>query len=228
MKTSQLEILYEDERFVAINKPPGLLVHRTKLAYHEKRFALQMLRDQIGQYVYPIHRLDRKTSGVLLFAKNKEDSRLAQRAFQERKVRKTYYALVRGFIYDSLSIDYPLGEEGSKKDARSDIQAIQRYEIPIGLRYPSSRYTLLQIIPHEGRHHQIRKHLAHIFHPIIGDRPHGCNKQNKFWKERFNMTQMLLHARQLELTEPLPLSIRAPYNEVFKQILKWLVQYEVN
>lgn len=200
-KPHRLEIVYEDDELIAINKPHGLLVHRSRIANDASVFALQLLRDQIGQHVYPIHRLDRKTSGVLLFAKNREALVAIHQLFTERKVYKTYWAIVRGFVPDDGVIDYALTHEGKSSDAVTHYTVKDRFEIdlPHG-KFQTSRYSLLELMPRTGRFHQIRKHMAHIRHPILGDRPHGCNKQNRLWKREFNMIKMMLHAHSLKFT----------------------------
>lgn len=223
MSTSApLEILYQQKDLIAVNKPHGLLVHPSQMARDAKEFALQKLRDQLGQKVYPCHRLDRKTSGVLLFALNPEVNRQIQRLFQERKMSKTYHALVRGFMDPEGMIDYPLAENEKTQDAQTQYRLIRHFEIalPFG-KFSTSRYSWVELKPLTGRFHQLRKHMAHIRHPIIGDRPHGCNKQNRLWKERFNMTKMLLHAEHLSFDYPEgnAISIKAPKSPVFQKTL---------
>lgn len=200
-----LKIIYQDEHLVAINKPHGLLVHQSPIARNAEEFALQLLRDQIQQHVWPAHRLDRKTSGLLLFALNKEADRLMQQQFMENKVQKKYLALLRGHSPDELLIDYPLKKEnGTLQNAVTYFKTLAHTEIPVAVgKHPTSRYSLVEAQPQTGRMHQLRRHFAHIFHPIIGDRPHGCNKQNKFFKEHFQMESMLLHASELEFVHPL-------------------------
>ena len=194
-----LEIVFENEELIAINKPHGLLVHRTSIAKDAKEFALQKLRDQIGLQVNPAHRLDRKTSGVLLFTKSRAASQEIQPLFDRRQVRKKYLAIVRGFLPLFGTVEYALKDEFKIRDAKTDYQTLEQFEVEIPLNdFPTSRYSLIKLCPLTGRFHQIRRHLAHIFHPIIGDRPHGCNKQNKLWKEKFGLTVMLLHAEELE------------------------------
>lgn len=200
----KLEIIYEDELLIAINKPHGLLVHRTALAYDVYEFALQILRDQIGQHVYPCHRIDRKTSGVLLFTKDENTNKVLQQKFAVNEVKKKYLAIVRGFSPDEGIIDYPLKrEDGTIQEAITHYTTINQTEInvPFG-NHPTSRYSLVLIEPQSGRMHQIRKHLAHIIHPIIGDRPYGCNKQNKLFKDKWNMNSMMLHALNLKFDHP--------------------------
>ncbi len=217
----EIEIIYQDQHLVAINKPHGLLVHRTKIANDADVFALQLLRDKINQKVFPVHRLDRKTAGVLLFTKSKEALSEIREIFNARKVAKTYVAIVRGHLNKAGVIDYALTENGKTQEAITEYKVLKQFELPIPMgKFDTSRYSLLQITPQTGRFHQIRKHLAHIFHPIIGDRPHGCNKQNKLWKDKFGMTTMLLHAQQLQFDYcKTTVTIKAELSPQFKEAL---------
>jgi tRNA pseudouridine65 synthase len=220
-----LDILFHDADLVAINKPHGLLVHRSSIAADASEFALQILRDQLRQTVFPAHRLDRKTGGVLLFALNKDTEKAMQRQFMENQVDKTYLAIVRGHTPDEQEIDYPLRKEnGTLQDAFTRYKTLNRAEldVPFG-NHPTSRYSLVQANPETGRMHQLRKHFAHIFHPIIGDRTHGCNKQNKLFKERWQMETMLLHASQLGFTHPVTseaITINAPLQPEFIRVME--------
>ena len=218
-----LEIIYEDDNLVAINKPHGLLVHRTRMAKDVTEFAVQQLRNQLGgQHVYPAHRLDRKTSGVLLFAKSKQVNQLLQALFRERKVVKTYIAFVRGYTNAEGLIDYSLTYNNKSKEAKTKYKTLAQYELPIASGgFETSRYSLVELKPETGRFHQLRKHMAHIYHPIIGDRPHGCNKQNRLWKDHFGMTSMLLHAECLSLNFPEDnqLKIIAVKHQAFQDVL---------
>jgi len=200
-----LEIIYQDESLISINKPHGLLVHRSVYANDANEFAVQNLRDQIGQKVYPCHRLDRKTSGVLLFALDVETNRLMQQQFAQNKVHKKYMAIVRGYTADEGIVDYPLtNDQGKTQEAITNYKTISRAEIDIPSgKFNTSRYSLVEVYPQSGRMHQIRKHFSHIIHPIIGDRPHGCNKQNKLFKEEFGMSTMMLHALEISFIHPL-------------------------
>lgn len=224
-----LEILYQDEFIVAINKPHGLLVHQSPIARDAEEFALQLLRDQLRQTVYPVHRLDRKTSGILLFSLDKQTDRLMQQKFQNREIDKKYLALLRGFSPTEMTINYPLAkEDGTIQEAITHFKTMEQFElnIPFG-KYTTSRYSLVEANPETGRMHQLRRHFAHIFHPIIGDRPHGCNKQNKFWLENFQMNKMLLHASELSFLHPHSeekISIKATLSNEFKRVLKILLQ----
>lgn len=219
-----LEILYRDEHIIAINKPHGLLVHRSSIAADTSEFALQLLRDQIGQPVYPAHRLDRKTAGVLLFSLDKETDKLIQPMFSEKKIDKKYLAILRGFCPVEGTIDYPLAKEnGTIQDAVTHYKQLAESEIdvPHG-KFPTSRYSLVEANPETGRMHQLRRHFAHIMYPIIGDRPHGCNKQNKLWKERFDMDTMMLHASELSFQHPIThenIHITAALQPEFQRVL---------
>lgn len=219
-----LEILYQDDVLVAINKPHGLLVHRSKIAHDADEFAIQLLRDQLNQPVFPVHRLDRKTSGILLFALNTEVNSLMQQQFMNREVTKKYIAFVRGFMENEGTIDYPLKKEsGTEQEAVTHFKTLKRGELPFPSgKFQSSRYSLVELTPETGRMHQIRRHLAHVFHPIIGDRPHGCNKQNKLFLERLNMNTMLLHASELSFLHPVShqkINLKATVFSEFQRVL---------
>lgn len=223
-----LSILYQSDTLVAINKPHGLLVHRSPMANDATEFAVQRLRDQLGQRVYPVHRLDRKTGGVLLFALTEVVNSAMQQQFMDGAVQKTYLAIVRGFTPDTQIIDYPLRHEdtGVLQEAVTDLKTLQRTEIPLPFgKHATSRYSLVELTPTTGRMHQLRKHMAHILHPILGDRPHGCNKQNKLFKEHFQMNTMLLHAQQLSFVHPdtsEKVKITAPIQAEFARMLRAL------
>lgn len=220
-----LDILYQDDHLVAINKPHGLLVHRSPIAADASEFALQLLRDQLGHWVSPVHRLDRKTGGVLLFAINKEAEVAMQKQFMNSEIEKCYLAIVRGHTTDAGEIDYPLRrDDGVIQDAFTAYTTLRRAELPIPLgKHETSRYSLVEARPTTGRMHQLRKHFAHINHPIIGDRPHGCNKQNRLFKERWQMDTMLLHASVLRFKHPVSgeeVLIAAPLREEFLGVMK--------
>jgi tRNA pseudouridine65 synthase len=220
----ELEIIYRDEHIVAINKPHGLLVHRSPIAAGASEFALQILRDQLGQRVYPAHRIDRKTSGILLFALQRELLSALGTQFAQRTANKQYLAVVRGWLGDNGLIDYGLfTDAGVLQDAQTTFRCLGRSELlfPSGAN-ATSRYSLALAEPHTGRMHQLRKHFKHIFHPIIGDRPHGCNKQNKIFLQRYNMGTMLLHAHRLKILHPVhgtPINIEAAPSHEFMRML---------
>jgi len=210
-----LEILFQDESLVAINKPSGLLVHRSPIDQYETRFALQMTRDQIGQHVFPVHRLDKPTSGVLLFALSSEVANLLTKQFTATTMQKTYWAVVRGYTCDSGVVDSDLQEEWDKmtdnlvdrdKPAQSAITHYERLATselpyPVG-RYETARYSLVSLHPKTGRKHQLRRHMKRIFHPIVGDTTHGDGKQNAFLREQFGLGRLMLHAKSLGFVHP--------------------------
>jgi len=211
----QLEIIYQDQRLVAINKPSGLLVHRSSLDRRESRFAVQLLRDQLGTRVFPLHRLDKPTSGLLLFALDDETAREVGHEFAEQLVEKSYLAVVRGWPKDQETIDYPLvdGPEWGSKTVQNDSAAarpattryrtLARVELPFAVgRYPQSRYALIEACPGTGRRHQIRRHFKHIFHPLIGDTRYGDGRHNQLFRDQFNCRRLMLHARRLQIDLP--------------------------
>ncbi|MFC5269462.1 pseudouridine synthase [Adhaeribacter terreus] len=203
-----LEIVYEDAHYVAINKPNGLLVHRTRIAEEKKEFALQMLRDQLGLRLHPLHRLDRGTSGVLLFAKNAEAATPLVKAFQERQPDKTYLAIVRGYAPEVGTIDWPIrpDRDNNLKEPQEAVTHFERLgtvelPIPVG-RYQTARYSFVKIKPETGRMHQIRRHFGHIRHYIIGDKKHGDWRHNLMFLEQLKSDTLLLHAAALSFVHP--------------------------
>ncbi len=228
--TEELEILYRDDFFVAINKPNGLMVHRSSIASDVQVFALQMLRDQTGRYVYPVHRLDRKTSGILLFAFDKETTKILQKGIECKSTIKEYTAITRGYFPDKITVDYPLiNDKGKKREACTKFELIETTEIPVALgKHQTSRYSLIKAFPQTGRMHQIRKHCNHLRHPIIGDRPHGCSKQNRMFKKKWEMTNMLLHASRMTLIHPFEeniVELHASFPKKFLQ-MKQVLSFE--
>jgi tRNA pseudouridine65 synthase len=226
-----LEILYKDDYIVAINKPNGLLVHKSSIAKNADTFALQLLRNQLGQRVYPLHRLDRKTSGALLFGIDPENLDHFSALFRRGEINKIYHAIVRGYINEEGTIDYAISNFKAKvQEAKTQYRCLGKYEIAVpSAGFQSSRYSLAELVPATGRMHQLRKHMAHIFHPIIGDRPYGCNKQNRMWKEKWEMTEMLLHAKTIEFVHPVngrAMSIEASYLPPFRRAFDILEMYQ--
>jgi tRNA pseudouridine65 synthase len=233
-----LDILYRDEWLVAIDKPSSLLVHRSPIAAHEERFAVQLLRDQIGQRVHPAHRLDRGTSGVLLFALDRDVAAALGRQFEAHAVDKRYVAIVRGHPPEEGIIGHPLVRrldpierrqgygaglrDGLPEDEETDpdsragpagseiaLPALTRFrrlataELPHAVdRYPSSRYALVELWPETGRRHQLRRHLKHISHPIIGDATYGKGRHNRLFQTLFGSRRLLLACTRLGLRHP--------------------------
>lgn len=210
-----LEILFRDADYIAINKPAGLLVHRSMIDRHETRFAMQLLRNQIGQHVFPVHRLDKPTSGVLLFALNRDAARQMGEQFTGGGVEKRYLAIVRGFTPEQDRIDYPLKEKLDRmtdanasrdKPAQAAVTGYRRLataelSYPVG-RYASCRYSLLELRPQTGRKHQLRRHMKHIFHPIVGDTTYGDGKHNTFFRQQFHLHRLMLAATGLVFRHP--------------------------
>lgn len=231
-----LTILYRDAHLIAIDKPAGLLVHRSDIDRHETRFAVQMLRDQIGQRVQPVHRLDRGTSGVLLFALDAETNRALGAQFERNEFHKIYVAVVRGWPAESGSIDHPLSRQHDDygaplknhepQEARTEYRRLACIELPVAVdRYPSTRYALLALTPLTGRRHQLRRHMKHIAHPIVGDATHGKGVHNRFFKQRFGCDRMLLACTELGFRHPVsrePLRIRAPLGDQFAAVVERL------
>ena len=231
----RLSILYHDAHIVVIDKPSGLLVHRSEIDRHETRFAIQILRDQIGQRVWAAHRLDRGTSGVLLFGLNPEIAGTLGHQFAAGAVEKRYWAVVRGFPPDSGTIDHALsrqcdsyefrGAQGSTEaqTAVTHYRKLAEIELPVAVdRYPHSRYALLELYPVTGRRHQLRRHLKHIAHPVIGDSTHGKGHHNRYFSEHLDCRRQLLACTLMRFDHPVTgkrLQITAPVSGEFAAIL---------
>ncbi len=218
-----LPLLYRDAQLVVVVKPPGLLVHRTALDAHEQRAALQLVRDQIGSPVWPVHRLDKGTSGVLAFALDPDTARHLGAQFEAGVPRKAYLALVRGWPAAAEGvIDHPLARDPERPStgqpllaARTRFERLARVEWPFATdaRHPASRYALLQVFPESGRRHQIRRHMKHVAHPLIGDATHGKGAHNRAVAGWLQVQRLWLHALSLELVHPTtgtPLRFKAP------------------
>jgi tRNA pseudouridine65 synthase len=233
-----LSILYQDEHLVAVNKPIGLLVHRSFIDRRETEYAMQVLRDQLGRWVYPLHRLDKATSGVLVFALDKEIARRMTEVITGGGISKSYCAVVRGFTDDAGRIDNPLKEprdrmadhrtnpDRPEREAVTEYRRLAAVELPhpVG-RYATARYSLIAVTPRTGRMHQIRRHLKHVFHPVIGDTTYGDGKHNEFFRERFQCNRLLLHAQEIAFAHPVSdqhIRIQAPFDDSFSAILREL------
>jgi tRNA pseudouridine65 synthase len=188
---------------VAVRKPPGLLVHRNAHAGREP-FLLQLLRNRLGRRVYPVHRLDRPTSGLMIMALSPEAASILARQFAAREVRKAYLAVVRGYVAQSGIIDSPLkNDAGGESPALTEFTRLATAELPIPVGpHPSARFSLVKAEPRTGRTHQIRRHFAHIRHPVIGDVLRGDGRQNRFFREHFDMRRLLLASIALGFRHP--------------------------
>jgi tRNA pseudouridine65 synthase len=223
-----LNILFQDDDLVAVNKPAGLAVHRSKMVGNAEEFLIDLLREQVEGRLHLAHRLDRATSGVLLVARSSEVAAALGEQFMGRSVRKRYLAVVRGWPDPAeASIDYPLPgsrETGPRREARTDYRRLATTEVDIALgRYPQQRYALVMAEPQSGRFRQIRKHMAHIHHPLIGDSQHGRGDHNRLFKQYFASHRLLLHALRLEFIHPVsgkPMVIDAPLDATWDQLLQ--------
>lgn len=235
-----IPILYQDEHLLIAHKPSGLLVHRSPIDKHETEFLVQRLRDQIGQYVYSVHRLDKPTSGLIIMALNPQVAKLLSELFERQEIKKTYIALVRGVIDCEQCIDYPLAEELDKmtdkltkintaKPAITHCQPLACFELPYPVaRYTTGRFSLVQLHPLTGRKHQLRRHLAHLRHPIIGDTSHGDGKQNRYAAQYINIRRLALCAIALDFTHPVlneTISVRSKLDEDLSGITYLLKQF---
>lgn len=222
-----IEVLYRDDDYLAVRKPPGLSVHRGRLNA-DRDVLLQRLRRQVGCYLYPIHRLDRATSGVIVFGLNAWAAGAVQAQMRSGDVAKHYAAIVRGWVLRETEIDYEIDGQYAYSSCRPHT----RYELdePDG-RFPSSRYSLLDVTPKSGRRHQIRRHLAHLRHPIVGDTVHGDGKHNRIFRERFGSWRLLLFARSIafmHLRQQRQLRIECGFDADWTALLRELDAYALS
>ena len=209
------KIIYRDEHLVAIHKPAGVLTHPSRIAEDDDASAMELLRDHLGSWVYPIHRLDRATSGILLFGLSRDAARRLHLTFERGEVSKRYLAVTRGHAPREAEIHRPLKERRDRitdrhvsldkppQAAHSSIQTWAHCTIPVSLgRYPTSRFSLISVKPHTGRRHQIRRHLAGLSYPLIGDTTHGRGELNRYFRQRFSCHRLLLAAIELSLVHP--------------------------
>lgn len=228
-----LTILHRDDQLVVIDKPSGWLVHRSNLDRHETRILVQALRDQIGRQVYPVHRLDKGTSGVMLFALDPEAAQDLAGQFERHEVRKTYLAVVRGWPPESGTIDHPLTRErdayadedsGEAQPALTDYCRLASAEFPYAVdKYPVARYALVALEPYTGRRHQLRRHMKHIAHPIIGDATHGKGIHNRFFQTQFGCHRLLLACTDIHFRHPengRAMHMHAPVGDQFADVIR--------
>ncbi|MGY0194220.1 pseudouridine synthase [Leptothrix sp. BB-4] len=208
---TDLPILWRDEHLVAVHKPAGWLVHRTGLDAGETRFVVQTLRGQLGgRHVHPVHRLDKGTCGVLLLALHAEAARAMSALIAGHRIRKRYLALVRGWAPAAVEVDHPLRPDDAPPDAPAQpaltrfrqLAAFTRDEA-FDPRHAATRSALVEALPVTGRRHQIRRHLKHLAHPILGDATHGKGPLNRWWAERIGLQRLWLHAQSLAFEHPL-------------------------
>lgn len=226
--------IYRDPWLLVVHKPAGLLVHRSPIDRHETEFALQYARRlNGGEHVYPVHRLDRPTSGLLVFARDAATASVLGKALMAGQVSKTYLAMVRGWAPEQGLIDHPLREHATDKRCKDEPQPLReastRYqrmattELPVAIEsYPQSRYSLLRLHPETGRKHQLRRHMQHISHPIIGDTNYGRTRHNHYFAERFGYSRLMLAATAMAFVHPVtgePLQLHCPPEPTFMQML---------
>lgn len=229
-----LTILYRDDDLVAVHKPAGLLVHRTAIDARESRFLLQSLRDQLGVPVHPVHRLDKATSGVMVFALHPEATRRLAAAFRDGQVQKTYLAIVRGWAPLHQDVDHPLSDPPDRlarrrptqsRAAFTEVRCLARIELAAAVgRYATARYSLVACRPRTGRRHQIRRHLKHLRHPVIGDVNYGDGAHNRYFRHSLGISRLLLAASEIRLPHPrtaIDLEILAPLDGSFLAAVAW-------
>ncbi len=225
-----LRILYQDENLVAVDKPAGFQVHSPEDPLHrvsDHRNCLVILRNQLGRYVYPVHRLDRATSGVLLFGLDSETAGQLGQQFARRETDKVYYAVTRGWVDDQGLIDQVLtNEQRGEQEARTRYHCLARVELPhpVGKRHPSSRYSLVRVVPETGRMHQIRRHFTRISHPLVGDTVYGDGPHNRLYRATLNIPGLLLKAHLLRFEHP---RTRVPMRLISRWDKRWHRVFEL-
>jgi tRNA pseudouridine65 synthase len=224
----ELEILYKDDDLVAVNKPSGWDVHRNEFNRH-RPIVLQHLRNQLNREVHPVHRLDGGTSGVLVFATDRDVLKFLNDQFMSRETKKTYHCITRGYARN-LVCQQPLKVHEKIVDAETEIKCLSKIELPWpNEKYPQSRYSYLEVSPRTGRFHQIRRHLRDLGWPILGDTKHGDSHHNQIWRDRMNLNRLLLHASELVITHPSGrlLTIGAPLPDEMSKVLSlngWITE----
>lgn len=223
-----LRILSQTERWVAIDKPSGVQTHSPEDRRHRispSHNAVALLRKQLGRAVHPVHRLDRATSGVLLFAHDPEAAAKLGALFKEHRIRKTYTAVCRGWIHESMSLDRPLKAEPPMEGtitARTDLEPVGRVELPYAVPpYATARYSLIRAFPHTGRRHQIRRHLAGASHPLVGDTVYGNAEHNHLFRDRLGLDRLLLKAHTLEFEDPFnlqPVRLQSRWGDTWNRV----------
>ena len=231
-------LLYQDHALVVIDKPSGWLVHKSEIDRHETRIVVQALRNQLNAYVYPAHRLDKGTSGCLVVALSSAGASSLGKQFEEHSVDKTYLAVARGYMPDEGLIDHPLSKlvdersfnpdasvqtQQTAQQAQTQFKTLATVELPIAVEgFSTSRYSLVQLKPFTGRQHQLRRHLKHVSHPIIGDSTYGRGRHNRMFADRYGESRLLLACTQMGFLHPesgLWIQVRAPLNGVFAKVI---------
>jgi tRNA pseudouridine65 synthase len=222
----KFRLLHDDDCLVAIDKPAGFHSHppedkSVRLAHRWN--ALGLLEKQLGQKLYPAHRLDRGTSGVLVFSKKQELNHALHEQFQARTTGKTYFCVVRGHLKGEADINEPLkNDAGAELEARTLVTELATFTLPIPGPKGSDRvFTLVQATPVTGRYHQIRRHLARLGLPIVGDNRHGDSRLNREFRALTGLERMLLRCMELKIQHPAtgePLRLRALWHKDWHEI----------
>ena len=234
-----LSIVYRDDNLVAVCKPAGLLVHRSEIDRRETHFLVQTLRDQLQQRVYTVHRLDKPTSGLMLFALDEASARSLSQDFMERRVTKQYQAIVRGHISQQGQINYNYVQRFDQRDAAThdrektvtattDFECREVFELAQAVgRYATARYSRVRLSPRTGARHQLRRHMKHVYHPIIGDTTYGDSRHNKFFRESLHSQRLLLCATGLIFDHPVTgekITLHEAPDKSFQQVVDKLSQ----
>ncbi len=203
---AKVSILYQDEDIVVVHKPAGMLVHRGMGASAHEPFLLQTVRNLTGKWVYPPHRLDRPTCGLVVFTHSPDTARILQESWQTGNVKKSYQAIVRGWMGESSGIrdealDSP--DNGALQEAQTAWREMERctVEIPMG-KHSEARFALVELNPLTGRWHQLRRHFARMSHPLCGDTTHGDRHVNHFLETHFGWWRLMLWAQSLSFPHP--------------------------
>jgi len=235
-----VEILYQNERFAVVNKPPKMLVHKTEIANGDTEFLLQTVRDQLGRKVWPLTRLDRGTSGAIIFVFSPEDVAFFN---ANASIEKFYFVVARGFAPQEGTIDHALRppvdpylrtQKTEPQATVSHFKTIAFGEVPVPLgKYDKTRLSLIRLWLETGRQHQIRRHLKWLAHPVIGDATYGKGNLNRALYEYFGISRMLLHCALLKIQLPgaAALAVQAPLDDEFKNVLDrmgWLENYKAD
>lgn len=228
-----IEILARSEHWLAVNKPAGLSVYESTYTGPREETLLGLLRGQLGVgRIHAIHRLDHATSGALLCALDARTAAVLSGQFESRAVGKRYTAVVRGEPDEQFEVDHPLAGadgKGAPKAALTRFRTLARLRLPIPLaRHPEARYALVEALPETGRYHQIRRHLKHAAHPIVGDVKYGKGEHNRVFRQHYGVHRLLLHARGLSFTDPhdqTEVSVEAPFDAAFAKALALFGDY---
>lgn len=225
------DVLYREDELLAVNKPCGVPVHGSRILEDTPDTLLTMVRRHEGRLVHAAHRLDRPVSGALLLTTSREMVAYLGRLFENRKVKKCYLAVVRGWVEPKGTISHSLHAPKDVRKAASEArEAVTHYELiakgelPFPVQpYPAARYSLVSLYPETGRRHQLRMHMKHISHHLIGDTTYGRGEHNRLFRHELGCRRLLLHAWSLEFRHPVSgrkTRIEAPLDDVFSRVLR--------